>query len=141
MTISIHSNGTHCNRTILIQICSPNRIMNNRLYLYQIYNFSSEYTTSILEYTTYEWSLIRHRLLGILLLLDILQVHGISADHTNMYRCSNAVYLCVLLPSHQYHLWYIQKKREKRKYAKIHKRYYEKLKEISLNTNHLTVKR
>ena len=55
--------------------------------------------------------------------------------------CTAVVMLCIfayfcLLINIIYGIF--KRKREKRKYAKIHKRYYEKLKEISLNTNHLT---
>lgn len=55
--------------------------------------------------------------------------------------CITAVMLCVLayfclLINIIYGIF--KRKKEKRKYAKIHQRYYEKLKEISLEANHLT---
>lgn len=54
--------------------------------------------------------------------------------------CITAVMLCVLayfclLINIIYGIF--KRKKEKRKYAKIHQRYYEKLKEISLEANHL----
>lgn len=55
--------------------------------------------------------------------------------------CITTVMLCVLayfclLINIIYGIF--KRKKEKRKYAKIHQRYYEKLKEISLEANHLT---
>lgn len=55
--------------------------------------------------------------------------------------CTAVVMLCIfayfcLLINIIYGIF--KRKREKRRYAKTHKRYYEKLKEISLNTTHLT---
>lgn len=55
--------------------------------------------------------------------------------------CTAVVMLCILayfclLVNIIYGIF--KRKKEKRKYAKVHRRYYEKLKEISLNSNHLT---
>lgn len=113
--------------------------MNNKLYLYQTYNYLSEYTTLDLTYSTfmneflygvdyieYYFYWFYYKFMGYPLIIRI---------------CTAVVMLCILayfclLVNIVYGIF--KRKKEKRKYAKVHRRYYEKLKEISLNTDHLT---
>lgn len=55
-----------------------------------------------------------------------------------MLNCCNVLYYCVLVSPIPYYIWYIQRRKEKRRYNKAFDKYYEEMKSISLDSNTLS---